>query len=120
MGIDLPRDIGTKRLSWHRLHRIISHLGDGSAVVRARREFRPSLEVQLLRRIEYDAHLTWYMALDKKGRREVPSPEPIPLHGDEKRGGRSSIELDAELKRRQAKRRADLARMQREPEGGVA
>jgi|GEM_PF-5750199 len=112
MGIDLPRDIGTPRLSWQRLRRIIEHLGEDSATARARRDGRPNLTVQFLRRIDLATRLNAWMQSEEgsKGRNQ---PQLVPLHGDPKQGSgkRDSLEVTELLARRQAKRQAELATM---------
>lgn len=112
IGIDLPRDVGTRRLPWQRLLRFIEYLADSSAVARARRDFRPTIDTLLARRTEYNTHLGWWLQLDKKGQAAAGRPELIPLHGDDKGGGRSQMEVSAILTQRQAKRRAELARLE--------
>lgn len=113
MGIDLPRDIETPRLTWQRLARIIEHLDpENSATARARREHAPSLDVQFARSIEHGIRvLAWQKTKD--GSTGSNPPKPIPLTGDPVIGGsrRNTQEVDALLAERQARRKAELARL---------
>lgn len=113
MGIDLPRDIETPRLPWQRLARIIAHLDpESSAVARARRDFAPSLDVQFARSIEHGIRvLAWQKTKD--GSKGSNPPKPIPLTGDPVVGGnrRNPHEIDTLLADRQARRKAELARL---------
>lgn len=112
MGIDLPRDIGTPRLTWQRLIRIIEHLGEDSATARARRGGRPNLSIQFLRRIDLATRLGVWVQTEE-GSRGRNQPILVPLHGDLKIGSgkRDALEVDELLARRQAKRQAELATM---------
>lgn len=110
MGIDLPRDLGTRRLPFSRLARIVRHLPDGSATARARRDGRPTLELQFLRRIEYWTHLAWW-ARTKASERGADRPVLVPLHGDQAAKKRGGLALDEKLARqneRRARRQAEL------------
>ena len=112
MGIDLPRDIGTPRLTWQRLRRIIEHLPEDSATARAKRDHAPSLDTQFARSIEHGIRvLGWQQTKDGHAGRNPP--KPIPLTGDPVRGGvrRDPLEIDALLAERQARRQAELARL---------
>lgn len=108
MGIDLPRDIGTSRLSWGRLRRLVEFAPDDSALARARDDYKPSLEVQFLRRIEYWNHLLFW-AKTKEGEKGRNAPSMVPLRGDDAGSRkRDTMELDELLIRRQRQRREEL------------
>jgi hypothetical protein len=110
MGLDLPRDLGTRRLPFSRLARIVEHLPEDSAVVRARRDNRPTLELLFLRRIEYWTHLDWW-GRTKAATQGRDRPVMVPLRGDHDAKRRGGLELDeklARLERRRAERRASL------------
>ncbi len=114
MGIDLPRDIGTPRLTWQRLRRIITHLPEDSATARARREQAPNLDTQFLRSVEHGIRvLAWQQTKD--GSSGSNAPQPIGLQGDPIVNGvrRDSLELDAMLAERAARRRAELAALEK-------
>lgn len=116
MGIDLPRDIGTPRLTWQRLRRIVNHLPEESATARARRDQAASLDIQFLRSIEHDLRiLAWQQTKD--GSKGSNPPHPVGLRGDPKSGGvrRDSLQIDVMLAERAARRRAELQRLE---EGG--
>lgn len=111
MGIDLPRDIGTRRLPWSRLRRIIENLPESSATARARRGQAPTIELLLLRRLEHTARLLyWSKTTDaEKGKNQ---PEPLVLTvAEAKAGKRDTAGLDQKLAARQAKRQAELAQL---------
>ena len=93
MGIDLVRDLGTRRLTFTRLARIVRHLPDDSATARARRDHRPSIELLLQRRIEFWTHLSWWSKTEasKKG---AERPILIPMHGDNEAKRRGGLALD--------------------------
>lgn len=115
MGIDLPRDIGTPRLSWQRLRRIIEHLPEDSATARARGGQAPKLDVQFLRSIEHGIRvLAWQNTED--GHKGENPPHPVGLQGDPIVGGvrRDPLEVDSLLAERQARRAAELARLRGE------
>lgn len=118
MGIDLPRDIGTRRLPFSRLSRIIENLPSSSATARARRGQAPELDVLLLRQLEYWQHvLVWRDTEDAKRKRNVPTL--VPMVGDTARLGRARRDPRATerlLEDRQARRLAELAAL----EGGQA
>lgn len=110
MGIDLARDLGTRRLTFSRLARIVRHLPDSSATARARRDYRPTVELLIQRRIEFWTHLTWWSKTEasKKG---AERPILIPMRGDAeaKRAGRANLdEKLARLNDRRAARQALL------------
>lgn len=71
----------------------------------------PSLELALLRRVEYWTHVgAWLQTKDATKGKNVP--EMIPFAGDRKGSRlRDSVALDAELAARQARRKAQLAAM---------
>jgi hypothetical protein len=110
MGIDLPRDIGTKRLPFARLARIIQHLPAGSATARARRGQAPDLDVLLLRQLEYWLHvIVWRETEDARKKRNIPTL--VPMTGDTARLGstrRDPRATERLLQDRQARRRAEL------------
>jgi len=114
MGVDLPRDLGTKRLPFSRLARIVRYLPDTSATVRARREGRPSLELLFLRRIEYWSHLTWW-GKTKAAEQGRDRPVLIPLHGDAEAKRRGGMELDEKLARQNERRAARQALLEGRP-----
>lgn len=111
MGLDLPRDLGTRRLTFSRLTRIVRHLPDDSATARARREHRPSIELLLLRRIEYWTHLDQWQVTEaaKRGR---DKPIMVPLHGDDDVRRRGNLALDEKLARLNDRRRERQARLE--------
>lgn len=114
MGIDLPRDIGTRRLPWQRLRRIITHLAEDSATARARRAQAPALDTQFLRSIEHGVRvLAWQQTKD--GSTGDRAPQPIGLQGDPVVNGsrRDSLEIDAVLAERAARRRAELLALEK-------
>lgn len=115
MGIDLPRDLGTRRLPFSRLARIIEHLPDTSATARARREGRPSLELQFLRRIEFWTHLTWW-GKTKAAEKGADRPVLIPLRGDREAKRRGGMVLDAKLARQNERRLARQALLEGRPQ----
>lgn len=110
MGIDLPRDLGTRRLPFSRLARIVENLPDDSATARARRNQRPSLELLFLRRIEYWTHLISWQPT-KAAQQGRDRPVMIPLRGDNDAKRRGGMALDEKLARqneRRARRQASL------------
>lgn len=110
MGIDLPRDLGTRRLPYSRLARIIRHLPDTSAVARARRSGRPTLDLLFLRRIEYWTHLSWW-GRTKAAEKGADRPMMVPLRGDHDPRKRDGMALDEKLARqneRRLRRQAEL------------
>lgn len=111
MGIDLPRDIGTRRLPWSRLARIIEYAPNDSALARARRGHKPDLDILFARRMEHWLHLLFWTKT-KDGAKGRERPVPVPLAGDAKNRGRDTLALDEKLARRQEARRAELAAMQ--------
>lgn len=115
MGIDLPRDLGTPRLPFSRLARIVQHLPIDSALARARRDQRPTIDTQLLRRIEFWTHLA-YWGQTKDGEKGRNTPAMIPLHGDHDR--RRGLELDEKLARLDERRRARQAQLEGRPAAG--
>lgn len=77
---------------------------------RARRDFAPTLDTQFARSIEHRLRvLIWQQTQD--GSKDRNRPEPIPLKGDPRKGGRrrDSLELEALLAQRAARRQAELA-----------
>jgi hypothetical protein len=112
MGIDLPRDLGSDDLSWGRLRRIITHLPPESAVLRARSNGAPPLDVLFLRRIEFWTHLQ-YWAKTKDGSKNRNPPKLVPLGGDEPGAKRDNLATDVLLSQRQERREAELAAMQK-------
>lgn len=114
MGIDLARDLGTRRLTFSRLARIVRHLPDDSATARARRDGRPGLDLLFLRRIEYWAHLNWW-GQTKAGERGTDRPQLVPLRGDGAGSKRDSLALDAKLARQNDRRRARQALLEGRP-----
>lgn len=112
MGIDLPRDLGTSRLRWQRLERIIEHLPEDSATVRARRDGRPGVGTQLLREIEFWTHLQfWSKTEDSKDGRNRPSRVPL-IASENPTVRRETIGWDQKLKDRQERRDAELQALQ--------
>lgn len=108
LGLDLPRDYGTPRLTVGRLRRIIENLGPDSAVARAKRDHGPSVDTLFLRQIEYWARVSaWQQTKD--GSKNRNKPVPIPLPNDNKRHPRAGMQTDELLARRQARRREELA-----------
>lgn len=103
MGIDLPRDLGTRRLPFSRLARIVRHLPDDSATARARRDNRPALDLLFLRRIEYWTHLTWW-GKTKAATKGADRPIMIPLRGDGDAKKRGGMALDEKLARQNQRR----------------
>jgi hypothetical protein len=105
MGIDLARDLGTRRLTFSRLERIVRHLPDDSATARARRDYRPGIELLLMRRIEFWTHLTWW-SKTKASEKGADRPMLIPMRGDAESKRRGGLALDEKLAR-QNQRRAE-------------
>lgn len=103
MGIDLPRDLGTRRLTFSRLARIVRHLPDDSATARARRDNRPSLELLFLRRIEYWTHSAQWQ-VTKAAEKGQGRPIMIPLRGDGDSKKRGGLALDEKLARQNQRR----------------
>jgi hypothetical protein len=111
MGIDLARDIGTRRLTFSRLARIVRHLPDDSATARARRNHRPSLELLFLRRIEFWTHLGQWQ-ITKAAKTGTDRPVMVPLHGDAEAKRRGGLALDEKLARQNARRLARQASLE--------
>lgn len=114
MGLDLPRDLGTRRLTFSRLARIVRHLPDDSATARARRGYRPSLELLFLRRIEFWTHLGQWQVTEaaKRGR---DRPVMVPLRGDNEARRRGGLVLDEKLARLNERRLARQASLEGRP-----
>lgn len=111
LGIDLPRDIGTRRLPWSRLARLITHADLDSALIRARRGNGPTPELLFMRRSEFWLHLL-YWTKTKDSQTGSNPPRMVPLPGDPVDGvRRDARELEVKLARRRARRLAELARM---------
>lgn len=108
LGLDLPRDYGTPRLTVGRLQRIIVSLGPDTAVARAKRDHGPSIDTLLLRQIEFYQRATYWQGT-KDGQRNRNKPVPIPFASDKKRHPRAGMETDQLLAQRQARRAAELA-----------
>lgn len=119
MGIHLARDLGTRRLPFALLARIVRHLPDSSATARARRDYRPTTELQLLRRIEYWTHLAWWgrTTAAQKGRER---PALVPLRGDESDRRRAGMALDEKLARQNKRRAARQAQLEGRPPAPIA
>lgn len=112
MGIDLPRDIGTSRLRWQRLARIINYLPEDSATVRARRAGRPPVHVQLLREIEFWNHLLfWSKTEDSKDGTNRPARIPL-MASEAPKVRRDTMGYDQKLQARQQRRDAELKALQ--------
>lgn len=108
LGLDLPRDYGTPRLTVGRLRRIIESLGQDSAVARAKRDHGPSIDTLLARQIEFNLRtLAWQKTKD--GQRGRNRPVPIPFASDSKRHPRAGMKTDTLMAERQARRQAELA-----------
>ncbi len=114
MGIDLPRDLGTRRLTFSRLARIVRHLPDDSATARARRDYRPTLDTLFLRRIEFWTHLQWWSKTKGSDKGEG-RPILIPLRGDAEAKRRGGMELDEKLARQNERRAARQAQLEGRP-----
>lgn len=114
MGIDLVRDLGTRRLTFSRLERIVRHLPDNSATARARRDYRPTVDTLLLRRTEYWTHLTWW-AKTKAAEKGADRPMLVPLQGDADAKRRGGMALDEKLARQNERRAARQAQLEGRP-----
>lgn len=112
IGIHLARDLGTKRLPFRTAIRFIEHLPEDSAVVRARAEFRPGINTQLLRQIEYWTHLKAYQDT-KAAQQKKDIPRPVKLYGDDLRkpGDRDPREFERKMAARAARRQAELDKL---------
>lgn len=115
MGLDLPRDIGTDRLTWRRLASFAEQLAgtEGSAFVRSVDPERVgwSLSAHLAACLVDEARIAnWQRTKDgADGRRQ---PKPIPRPGDRERNAEKSqqVENAAQLwEARRAKRKRDRA-----------
>lgn len=79
--------------------------------MRARQGKKPSLELAILRRIEYWGHVAAWLQTED-GHKNRNKPEMIPFSSDRKNSKhRDGISLDEALTRRQARRSAELAKM---------
>lgn len=114
MGIDLVRHLGTRRLTFSRLARIITHLPDGSATARARRDYRPTPELLFLRRIEYWTHLAFW-SKTKAAEKGAERPALIPLRGDAEAASARGMALDEKLARQNQRRAARQASLDGRP-----
>lgn len=114
IGIHLARDLGTKRLPFRTAINFINHLDEDSAVARARREFRPNMDTQLLRQVEYWTHLLSYRDT-KAAQQKKDIPKPVKLYGDDLRkpGQRDPREFERKMAARAAKRQAELEKLHR-------
>jgi hypothetical protein len=113
MGIDLPRDIGTRRLPWQRLLRIIEHLPAESATSRARRAEQPDLDTQFLRSMEYWIRiLAWQQTKDGSKGQSMPERVSLPGDTDKQRDDADSLRRERLLVERSARaqRRQNEAR----------
>jgi hypothetical protein len=108
IGLDLPQDFGTPRLTVGRLRRIISSLGQDSAVARAKRDNGPSIDTLLLRQIEFYTRAAFWQGT-KDGQHNRNKPVPIPFASDKTRHPRAGMQTDELLARRQARRQEELA-----------
>ena len=114
MGIRLERDLGTPRLTFSLLASIVRHLPDTSATARARRDYRPTTDTLLLRRIEFWTHLTWW-SKTKAAEKGAERPILIPLRGDSDARKRGGLALDEKLARQNDRRAARQALLEGRP-----
>jgi hypothetical protein len=117
-GIDLARDLGSRRFTYGACLRYLEHtLPDGPLQRQIQREKgvdpdAPSLEAQLLRATEYATSVVAWLNTDGKGQK----PQPIELPGDKKAKRAATKRMDgrdyAEVWAERVKRReAELQKM---------